>query len=284
MKTIAEALDRASEQFARAGIEDPHSESEFMLAALLGCQRTDVRLRRTKELETRQRERLEHWIDQRAQRKPLAYVTGEQPFFDASYEVSPDVLVPRPETELLVEQAYAFCSTREASQHAIDVGTGSGVIALSLARHPRVDRVTAIDKSPAALVIARRNAERLGVSNVSWKECDLLEGYEGPEAGLIAANLPYVERAELMRLAPELHWEPRLALDGGEDGLDFIRRLIDQAPAVLAEGGALFLEIGASQGTAVAEYLTTSGRWQDIRVNQDLAGLPRIVRALRKGS
>jgi release factor glutamine methyltransferase len=283
MKTVLDALERAEIVLQSAGLEDPRMESEFLVASLLGCSRTEVRLRRGHALNKADQNRVQGWILERAARKPLAYVTGEQTFFNASFHVSPDVLVPRPETELLVETVQNYLASAGSRLHLLDVGTGSGAVALSLAGHAHIETVTAIDISRAALRMARQNAERLSITNVSWVESNLLEQLSDVRVDVIVANLPYVRTGELRSLAPELHWEPVLALDGGADGLQIIDRLIVQAATRLRTGGALFLEIGHDQGAAVQTRLRASGNWGAIGLKTDFAGLPRIVSAIRKG-
>jgi release factor glutamine methyltransferase len=280
--TIQDALTDATQRLSAAGVETPRVDSEFLLAALLGQSRSDVLLHRDEPLPAVHANRLNDWLKERSRRKPLAYVTGEQPFGGHSFRITEDVLVPRPETELLVEHAYQWLS--EGQGDAFVVGTGSGVIAISLAMHPRVRRTIGIDASTDALAIARENAADHGVS-IDFYFGDLLKtlGESEGKATLLIANLPYVRRSEIDALAPELQWEPRLALDGGEDGLDLIRELIQEAPRHLTAGGALFLEIGWDQGVAVTEILTADKEWTGIEIFKDLAGHPRIVKAIRKG-
>jgi release factor glutamine methyltransferase len=306
MKTIEQAIQAASKCLERVGVENPRLESEFLIAAFLQMPRTRLVLNRHQELQAQKIRALGHWLRERQKRKPLAYVTGEQPFRDLNLKVSSAVLVPRPETELLVEQAMRVLDRSEKSVTVIDVGTGCGNIALCLSVHYKVQRVMAIDRSAAALRVARSNAKQIHRgAPINWMQGDLLTPFlvrrhpRGRNRGsiildsrlrgndkpsLIVANLPYVRTLEMENLAPELHWEPRLALDGGEDGLRLIEPCIHQAFTVLEPGGILLLEIGADQSRAVVELLRQSKVWSNVQVFLDLAGLPRIVQATQSPS
>jgi release factor glutamine methyltransferase len=192
----------------------------------------------------------EQLVERRLRGEPLAYLTGEREFMGLSFNVSPAVLVPRPETELLVETALVLLREGGPSPLVVDVGTGSGAIAVSLAVHHPPVRVVAVDISGAALVVARANARRHGVADrVSFVQGNLLADIGGP-ADLIAANLPYIPSGELDGLPAEVRCEPRLALDGGPDGLDLYRRLVPQALRLLKPGGHLLAELGPGEETA----------------------------------
>jgi release factor glutamine methyltransferase len=285
MNTIEEAIQASSMCLHAAGIEDPRMESEFLVAACLKVPRTQLVLHRRDRLSADKIRRVQSWLRERQSRKPLAYVSGEQPFRDMTLRVSPNVLVPRPETELLVEQACRLLDEREAAV-VVDVGTGTGAIALSLSAHPKVARVIAIDISAEALEVSRANARNYQRAPVEWIEGDLLSPLLKRHAcaDLVVANLPYVRSSEMSALEPELHWEPRLALDGGEDGMRLIEPCAAQAAEVLRPGGYLLLEIGADQSQAVIALLRRQGGWRDILVFRDLAGLPRIVQSRRRGN
>jgi release factor glutamine methyltransferase len=206
--------------------------------------------------------------------EPLAYLTGESAFFDLTFAITSDVLVPRPETELLVEEALAWAAHRSALRIA-DIGTGSGVMAITLAVHLPLAEVIAIDVSCAALRVARESAIRHGVSDrVHLVQSDLLAGVTGP-FDIVVANLPYVQTAEILKMS---RWEPRKALDGGPDGLAFIRTLLSQLPSRIAVGGLALLEIGADQGKRAAAMAGAMLPGADVAVLTDLAGLDRVVR------
>jgi release factor glutamine methyltransferase len=215
--------------------------------------------------------------------EPLAYLTGTRAFYGRDLIVTPAVLIPRPETEHLVEAALSWAQGRTGLRIA-DIGTGSGAIAVTLAAHLPDAQVWAVDVSPEALAVARQNAMRYNLlDRIVFAPGDLLDPLRetGP-LGLIAANLPYIPRAELDTLAVARH-EPRLALDGGVDGLDLIRLLLAQAPAVLAVHGLLLLEIGAGQGMQVARMARDAFLDAQVQVIPDYAGHERVVRIERGG-
>jgi release factor glutamine methyltransferase len=286
MKTIEEAIRAASTCLEAVGVENPRLESEFLVAAFLQVPRTRLLFDRHQALPEPKIRALRSWVRERQKRKPLAYVTGEQPFRHLTLKITSSVLVPRPETELLVEQANRVLDRFEMPVTAVDVGTGSGNIALCLSQHPKVERVIAIDRSTAALKVARANQKRVRHAvPVEWLRGDLLLllRKRGVQAGLVVANLPYVRSDEIDALEPELHWEPRLALDGGPDGLRLIEPCIEQARDILAPGGVLLLEIGADQSADVANFLERNKVWINTQIFRDLSGLPRIVQTHRKG-
>ncbi len=204
---------------------------------------------------------------------PIAYILGSRPFYDRTFIVTPHVLIPRPETEHLVEAAMAWAKDR-GSVRLVDVGTGSGVIAVTLAAHLPQARVVATDVSHAALLIARENGGDL--TNIQYVQANLLEPLRGP-LDIICANLPYIDTTE-MGILDVAHFEPHVALDGGRGGLVLIRHLLDQAPARLAMPGLLLLEIGADQGPAVEALAKAAFPHADVRVLKDYAKLDRVVR------
>jgi release factor glutamine methyltransferase len=278
---ISDALSSLTHKLQAAGLEDPLMESEFLVAAATGLSRAAVKLRASSPLEEAAQQNLRQWSDQRAERIPFAYVVGHQPFRDFDLLVSPAVLIPRPETEWLVEKVLESIPKEGTSLVAADVGTGSGAIALSMAAHPRIHKVYGLDLSEKALEIARLNAKNYDPSKrCHWLQSDLLDELPAREPmDLIIANLPYIRTQALEELSLEVQCEPRLALDGGEEGLDAIFRLTDQAMSCLRPGGRLWLEIGFDQAEAVQKQLSELKRWTGIRVENDLSGLPRIVSA-----
>jgi release factor glutamine methyltransferase len=226
--------------------------------------------------------RLESLTRRRARREPLSYVLGWTEFHSLSFSVTPAVVTPRPETEILVDAALS--RVRDAGPMLfVDVGTGSGAIAVALARARPQARVVAIDISPAALAVAGENCGRHGVLKQVHRVCgDLLSGV-GARADGIVANLPYIGRDEFPYLEPEVReFEPREGLDGGEDGLQVIRRLSVQLLEHLADGGLAALEVGAGQALEVAKLLAAEGLSR-IEVVRDLAGIERVVLGWRAG-
>lgn len=219
-------------------------------------------------------------LERRCRREPLAYIVGEKDWLDLRLTVTPEVLIPRPETELLALEAIACLSLSAADPGgaplAVDVGTGSGAIAIALARACPQARVAAVDISVAALRLAAQNARRQEAGSIEFLHGSLLEPMrEAPT--LVVANLPYIAQTDLPLLAPELAYEPRLALDGGADGLDLIRELVRQAAALLRPGAWLLLECGDGQATALGQMVRLAWPGASSRVVADYAGRDRVV-------
>jgi release factor glutamine methyltransferase len=215
-------------------------------------------------------------VQRRATREPVAMILGRREFWGLEFEVTRDVLVPRPETELLVEEALAFARTHPC-RSAIDVGTGSGCIAIALAHELAQLHVIAVDKSPAALAIATRNAAANGVADrIRFVEGDLFDRVMDV-ADLIVSNPPYVADGDVSALQRDVvDFEPHAALFGGADGLDVLRRLFSDAPARLAPDGRLIVEFGSGQEAQVRGLATQSG-WDVVRIREDLQGIPRTA-------
>ncbi len=269
--TLGEALAQAE----ALGVE--RLVSQVVLARLTGRSRASVIAHPEDPLPGDAAVRWGELLSRAAQGEPLAYLIGEREFFLLSFEVTPDVLIPRPETEELVQAALVWAQARPgAALRIADPGTGSGVIAVTLAVHLPQAQITATDTSAAALAVARRNAARHGVAErVHFVQTDLLAGLDGP-FDLIAANLPYIASAAVDTLEVA-RWEPRAALDGGPDGLAAIRALLAQAPPRLAPGGAVFLEIGHDQGAPAADLCRAAFPDAAVRVLRDQAGRDRIA-------
>lgn len=277
-ETIAAVLDAATARLAAAGSASPRLDAEVLLRHVLGLDGTALFLRLRQPLAPAARVQFDALLAERSAGKPVAYLTGTRDFFGLPIAVAPGVLVPRPETELLVEWARAQLKSRPDAT-VVDVGTGSGAIALALAVSLAPDwhgRIVAADVSAAALAVAARNRARLGVSRcVALVRGDLVAWCGGP-VDLLLANLPYLTPAQVAA-NPDLRAEPELALVGGADGLGPIRRLLADAPRVVAPGGAIALEIDSSQAAAVAEMLRIACPRGLVVVRPDLAGLPRHV-------
>ena len=271
--TVAEALDGAVTAIAASGSGTPRLDAEILLAWAMGTTRAGLVLDAHGELDVAAVRTFRDAVTRRAaRREPVAYITGVRGFRHLELSVDPRVLVPRPETELLVEVGLELAP----GSRVVDVGTGSGAIALALADE-RDDLVVAgTDVSPAALEVARANGRRLGLE-VSWHEGDLLEGVSSPlgRVHAVLANPPYVGEAERGGLEPELAHEPEIALYAGPDGLAVARRLIVQASR-RAELVLLALEVGAGQAGAVAGLMEAEG-WGEVARRRDLAGHERVV-------
>jgi release factor glutamine methyltransferase len=269
-------LAAAAATLARAGVETPRADAEWLLAGLLGVGRATLALGLDAGLDADTARRYDDAVRRRAGREPLQRILGWEGFRGLRLRVTPAVLVPRPETETLVEWSLALVP---APRRVIDVGTGSGCIACSIAAERPAARVVAIDSSPEAAAVAGFNAEALGLSDrVTVVVGDLLAPLVAAGADLIVANLPYIPTATLPTLAPEVaRHEPLTALDGGADGLVLVRRLIATARAQLAAGGAVVLETaGGTQTPMVVELLRTAG-FTGVATRRDLLGIERFV-------
>jgi release factor glutamine methyltransferase len=274
--TVAHALDHATGQLSNAGCPDPRVDSELLLAHVLQTTRAGLYAESRRELTADEERELRSLLDRRARREPLAYVLGEWGFRRLALRVDARVLVPRPETEVVVERCLALLAGTYEPR-VLDVGTGSGAIALSIADEHRGARVTGIDSSPDALEVARENALLTGL-DVELTAGDLFRGLPGASWDLVVSNPPYVSPAEIELLEPEVRdWEPRAALvaDGATEAV------ARSALAVLRSGGALVLEVSASSAGNVADLLGGLG-FGDVRVTRDLAGRERVVEGLRQ--
>ena len=277
-------LEETSRFFAAKQLDNPRLQAELLLADVLAVKRLDLYLRFDQVLSPAQVDAYREYVRQRLRGVPLQYITGKAGFRNLILAVDQAVLIPRPETEILVEVALEYLKGCEAPQ-VLDLGCGSGAVALALAQECPSVRVKATDISPAALAVARRNARQLELElRVVFCCGDLLAPLQAAgQFHLIACNPPYVRRADLGGLEPQVRdHEPGLALDGGEDGLDFYRRLAGQVAPFLAPQGLLVLEVGAGQANEVAGLLEQSGSFVPAQVRPDLAGIPRVVSAARR--
>jgi release factor glutamine methyltransferase len=275
-KTL-DLIKEATQFLASREIENPRLEVELLLAAALGLRRIDLYLQFERTLPADEVEAFRGHVRERLTGRPVQYITGETGFRLLDLEVTPDVLIPRPETELLVEQALSLAG-EQAHATALDLGCGSGAIAIALATESPALRVTASDLSPAALAVAAKNRDRHDIADRLQLLCGDLFGPLRADVcfDLIVSNPPYIETEEIESLQPEVRdHEPRLALDGGGDGLEVIRRIIRAAPGHLRPDGALLLEVGHTQADRVSELMADDGFVPSI--HQDLAGIPRIV-------
>jgi len=272
--TLAEVLRRSTEYLESHGSPTPRLDAELLLAHGLGLSRIELYTQFDRPLNDDELAACRELVARRGQREPVAYVIGRWGFRNLELDVDSRVLVPRPETELVVERCLTLIEG-ERTPWLLDVGTGSGAIALALKQERTDAEVVACDISDDALAVARGNAERLGLE-VTFVQSDLLAGVPGDAFFLIASNPPYVAEADLAGLEPEVAvHEPRLATAAG-DGFDVYRRLLPDAAARLAPGGALVLECGAGQAGALVAELERLG-YRDPGVDSDLAGIERVV-------
>ena len=281
--TIADILAWTADFFQLHGIESPRLDAEVLLAAVLGRDRMYLYVHFDEPLEPEELALFRSYVKERAAHVPLAYVLGRREFMGLEFRVTRDTLIPRPDTEILVQCAVDFlCARLEAGATACtiaDIGTGTGAIALSTLRYTEGTRADAVDISSAAAAVARDNAEMLGLTErVEVHVGDLLAPLAGRRYDMILSNPPYIPTADIATLMPEVRaYEPHLALDGGADGLNIYRRLMSEAPALLKDGGAIAVEVGIDEACAVAALAMTHPRIVRTEILKDLGGIERVV-------
>ena len=272
---LLEVLRGAENYLAERGVENPRLNAEHLLAHALELKRMELYLQFDRQLTEAERAPLRETVKRRGAREPLQHILGTAEFHGRTFACDKRALIPRPETEQLVEIALEIVKGKTAPR-ILDIGTGSGVIAITLAIELPAAEIHAIDFSADALALAVANAERHElVERVCFHQADLLPPDES-KFDLIVANLPYIPTAEIAALSPEVRHDPLAALDGGPDGLDLIRRLIDAAPDRLPPHGALLLELGAGQADAV-NTLLADRKFRDISVRSDYQNIPRFA-------
>lgn len=288
--TLGKLLNWTVEFLKQKGADSPRLDAEVLLAHARGCQRIELYTAFEEVADEGLRTRFRELVKQRAAGKPVAYLVGRREFFSLPFEVTTDVLIPRPETEAIVVRALDVVRQDEVAVpdgpvRIVDVGTGSGILAVCLAIHLPDAHVWAIDVSAAALAVARRNAARHGVeARITWVESDLFAAL-GAELDFHVAvsNPPYVTTSELERLDVDVRkYEPRLALDGGPQGTDVIERLLEAAPQRLTAGGRLLVEISPTIADRVERLAADQPALQLIKTHRDLAGQSRIVEVARR--
>ncbi len=302
--TIQKLIDWTTQFFINSSIQNPRLDSEVLLSYSLKLDRLGLYLNYDKPLTENELSSFKKLIKRRANREPLQYITGNQEFWSLDFKVAPGVLIPRQETEVLIEETLknAGCkaqdlkitATSEPGNKALpsvpkplilDLCTGSGCIAVALAKELTGSTIHAIDNSESALEVARENSERHDVKDrITFMSGDLFQPVKNlaGKFDFIVSNPPYVKRSDLEGLEPEVNvFEPVSALDGGEDGLDFIRSIIDEAPTFLNSNGWLLLEIGFDQATEVQAHIEKSGCYASLTVIKDLSGNDRVVKVRR---
>jgi release factor glutamine methyltransferase len=273
--TVLEVLQSTTAYFQKRGIENPRLNAEHLLAHSLGRKRLDVYLEFERDLAEPELAPLRELVRRRAQNEPLQHLLGTVEFCGNIFLCDKRALVPRPETEELVEFLEPEIRDQKSGVRIIDVGTGSGVIALSLAQKFPEAKVVATDISDEALLLARENAARLQIDRVEFRSSDVLANVDGT-FDLVVANLPYVSRQDRDQLQPEVLRDPEIALFAGEQGDEIIRQLIETAPAHLNPGGLLALEIGLGQEAALIELLRAKN-YGDIVAKNDYSGRTRFL-------
>ncbi len=283
--TVSEAIEWATTDFCRAGIGSSRVEAEWLVSDLLGIERVDLAFSRSRLLSPRHRRRLLAVAERRRRRVPLQQILGHTEFYSLSFRLSQHVLIPRPETEILVESLVDRVRALPRPR-ILDVGTGSGAIAVAAAFTLRQSRIVALDVSACALSIARKNARLNRVdSRITFLNGDLLSPFlSDPAFDALAANLPYIPSNQFEDLQPEVRdFEPRLALDGGPDGLCLYRPLVAQAGNLLRPGGWLVLEVGDGQARSVARMAASTSAFHTPEIVPDLNGVERVVLSRRVG-
>jgi release factor glutamine methyltransferase len=292
--TILSAIEWTHDYFKQHEIETPRLDAELLLAHVLGVERIQLYINFDKPLYSRELDQFKQIILRRAKREPIAYITGQKEFWSLAFKVSPDVLIPRPETELLVQILLDLRKRKEdgllrqsprshkAKCTVLDIGAGCGNIAISLVREMPGFRILASDISSEAIKLAQENARFYGVDgNLSCWQGDLFEPFYGTQlegkVDFVVSNPPYIPTDQLAGLPPEVGFEPRLALDGGIDGTSVQVRIIEESLRFLIPGGYLIMETGVSQANHLMQLGREDSRWADFRVVPDYSGLSRVI-------
>lgn len=287
--TVLKLLDWTTDYFKKNNVAEPRASAEVLLAHVLSQDRLFLYLNYDRPMEAPELSAYRACIKRRLAGEPSQYITGTQEFWSLPLRVSPEVLIPRPETEVLVETVLDFVRHEldpETTSPIMDLGTGSGAIAVALARElPEVELV-AVDVSMPALKLARNNAHLNQVDRKIHFLCSDMFSSFSPDwqrFTVVVTNPPYVSHAEFAELPPEIRdYEPRHALDGGPEGLTAIRRIIKEAPAVLCQKGALVMEMGADQAETVSALVKASQHYESYRIIKDYSGIDRVLLAIKK--
>jgi release factor glutamine methyltransferase len=280
--SIRRVMRWTAEDFAARGLDSPRLDAELLVAHALGLERVALYLDMDRPLTADELGRIRGLVKRRREREPVAYILGQRDFYGRTFEVDRSVLVPRPDTETLAERALALVEELGIPR-ALDLCTGSGILAVTLAAAAPDLQVDATDVSAEALGVARRNAERHGVADrVVWHEGDLFAAVpEGRTYGLVVSNPPYIPQRDFADLEPEVRdWEPRLALEAGPEGMAVLDRIAAGVGEVLAPGGIVLVEVGQGQAAAVSAAFAAQG-FEPVAVHQDLGGIDRVVEARR---
>ena len=276
--TVVQSLARLVRQLSDRGVPDSHIEAEALLRRVLGMERAEFLAASEESLSPRQEQQARQMIRRRLEGEPLAYILGHREFYGLDFVVNRHVLIPRQETELLVDKVLEYSRSRpDEDLRIVDVGTGSGAIAIAIATHAPRATLYATDVSREALLVADTNRRRHGLSErVHLCEGDLLEAIVGP-VDVIVSNPPYIRTGDIVHLAPELRREPYRALDGGADGLEIMGRLLRQAPEHSRPGGRVLVEIAPEQLGEVSQMALEAIPGASVSFDRDLLGLLRVV-------
>jgi len=285
--TVLEILNRTTRHLNEHQIESPRLNAELLLAHSMNFSREGLYTHLLDSFKGEEKKKFECLIERRISGEPLQYLLGHQEFWSIELKVDPRVLIPRPETELLVEHALLLLgeTSSQGAPSVLEIGTGSGAIPIALARERKDLSIVATDISREALLLARENSLLADVlSRIQFIQGDLFAPFrllgEREPFDLILSNPPYINRSEIRGLAREVKdFEPILALDGGEDGLDFYRKILSAAPSYLRKGGWLLMEVGQGQGEKVSERIMREGHFHRPELVQDFSGIERVVKA-----
>lgn len=287
MWTVRSTLEWMRGYLERHGDEHPRLSAEWLMCAATGFSRIEVYMNYDRPLDAGELSILREGVKRRGAGEPLQYVTGEMPFRHIVLKCGPGVLIPRPETEILVDCVLEYIDKQDRPQHVLEIGTGTGCISLSIAGERPGTTVVATDISPDAIALATRNREALGCEDVvEIVHTDIAEGVEGADKAafdVLVSNPPYIPSAIVDTLPREVGgFEPRLALDGGQDGLDVFHRIVQTAEVALREGGLMAFELHEDCLQLAAQDQQVNEHFQDIRIVKDLTGRDRILLAIRK--
>lgn len=286
---VSEELKRGAEYLLEAGIEHYRLESEILLSHVLQMPREKLYVHDKLEIKGGDYARWTSVLNERKRKKPIAYILGRKEFMSMDFWVDDRVLIPRPETELIIERVLSVADGKEDYEwQIVDLGTGSGNLAISLAYYLPESKIWATDISEKALEVARTNAERNGSGNrVNFLRGDWFAATEGwhleREVDFVVSNPPYLTYVEMRSLPPDVRYEPEIALDGGEDGLKFYEKIIGDSLRFLKKGGTLFLEIGVRQKDEVVDLINKSGGFCNTKITKDYSGFDRVIEARANG-
>ncbi len=281
--TISKQLTKATAKLEAAGIDTARLDAEVLLAYVLNSRRLALYVHVAKELTLGQIKRYENLIQRRLERIPVAYLVGHKEFMGLNFAITPDVLIPRPDTEVLAQGVIEHLQEYSREIKIADIGTGSGAICISILKFLDNATADAVDVSARALDIARFNAEKFNVTDrINFYEGDLFEPLAGKKFDVVISNPPYILSGDMENLQPEVAGEPHIALDGGADGLNFYREIIDAAPDFLNDDGFLAVEVGENQADAVVKLIKDGGAFSYTQVWKDLANIDRVVAAWKK--
>jgi release factor glutamine methyltransferase len=284
--TILKLLNWTTDYFKKNKVAEPRPSAEVLLAHLLSKDRLFLYLNYDRPMGKEELSEFRSLVKRRLGGEPNQYITGMQEFWSLPFRVTPEVLIPRPETEVLLETVLEFLGSPDREVRILDLGTGSGAIAVALARELGVIKIVATDWSMAAVKLAQENARLNQIdSKIHFVCADMFSAFSSSLAkfAVVATNPPYVSHAEFSNLSPEIRdYEPRNALDGGPDGLAAIKRIIKQAPTVLPHKGALIMEMGADQAESVSALVKNNQHYDSYRIIKDYSGLDRVLLAVKK--